>query len=265
MKQINKVVILQDENITSVGRMLSVLVKKKLDAEKKETNIITVNVTENIADAVYQFDYIQLEIKPDLLIVSDFACIKMQSPEEEPLYNNMTIPVVHILFRRPWEYDVFMVWRTNFTDRFYVLIPEDVAYIKKYYRRLLNVKRLKECLFEQDVREVWAAQYKKEECEGLYSLMPDYMRTLAKNWQIIKMQNQELSDEQVMEKCLSEIGFSCSDEEYLNILYLMRSAILLYYKDEYKDITDDKIRINESVLNDIVEDFLRTDFPVSLL
>ena len=109
MKQINKIVILSDENTTLIGRQFGKLAKKLLQQRKIEVYDLTLNITENIADAVYQFDRIGLEINPDLLIVTDFACIGMQSQEEEPLYNDMTIPVIHVLFRRPWEYHTFMI------------------------------------------------------------------------------------------------------------------------------------------------------------
>lgn len=192
MKQINKIVILSDENTTLIGRQFGKLAKKLLQQRKIEVYDLTLNITENIADAVYQFDRIGLEINPDLLIVTDFACIGMQSPEEEPLYNDMTIPVIHVLFRRPWEYHTFMIWRCNFIDRFYILVPEDVSHVRKYYHKILNVKSLKEDLFGSDVRDIWSMEHDEKILEQIYITLPDYVKVLGERWKAIMDQKKHL-------------------------------------------------------------------------
>ena len=264
MKQINRIVILSDENTTEPGIRFAELAKKLLQQRNVEVYDLKVNITENIADAVYQFDRIGLEIKPDLLMVMDFACIGMQSPEEEPLYNNMSIPVIHVLFRRPWEYHAFMVWRCNFIDRFYTLIPEDVSHIRTYYRRILNVKSLKEGLFAQDVRDVWSMEYDGKLLEQMYVTLPDYVKVLADRWRAVMDQKIVSGEEAALQRCLQEIGFVCSDAEYLDILYMMQSVFLLYHKSH--DLGDqEKIVLQEAVMETVLDEFLNTGFQVSLL
>lgn len=264
MKQINRIVILSDENTTETGIRFAELAKKLLQQRNVEVYDLKVNITENIADAVYQFDRIGLEIKPDLLMVMDFACIGMQSPEEEPLYNNMSIPVIHVVLCRPWEYHAFMVWRCNFIDRFYTLIPEDVSHIRTYYHRILNVKSLQEGLFTQDVRDVWSMEYDGKLLEQMYVTLPDYVKVLAERWKAVMDQKIVSGEEAALQRCLQEIGFICSDAEYLDILYLMQSVFLLYHKS-HNPGEQEKIALQETVMETIPDEFLNTEFQVSLL
>ena len=264
MKQINKIVILSDENTTLIGRQFGKLAKKLLQQRKIEVYDLTLNITENIADAVYQFDRIGLEINPDLLIVTDFACIGMQSQEEEPLYNDMTIPVIHVLFRRPWEYHTFMIWRCNFIDRFYILVPEDVSHVRKYYHKILNVKSLKEDLFGSDVRDIWSMEHDEKILEQIYITLPDYVKVLGERWKAIMDQKKTSGEEDTLQRCLTEIGFVCSDEEYLDILFMMQSVFLLYHKIQHP-VDQKKVVLQEAVMETMLDEFLNTEFQVSLL
>lgn len=264
MRKIKKTVILSDQYTTEIGKKFAKAVQKIMEKRQIEVHIVSVNTEDNIADAVYQFDRINLELKPDLLMVLDLACVKMQSPEEEPLYNNMTIPVVHILFRRPWEYDVFMGWRTNFIDRFYTLIPQDVDHIKKYYGKwILNVKTLRPDLFVQNIRNVWGAEWQEEKLSQEFEALPGYIKTLANQWEHIMVKNQNLNDEAAFRMCLDKIGFECSDAEYLDVLCCVKSMFSLYNKKQNRQVENIEIRMYE--MEKQVDEFLMMDFPVSLL
>lgn len=265
MKQVNKIVLLCDENTSQAGLAFMEAAEKILEKKGLIVHSLMIRPTEDIMDAVYQFDRIDLEIAPDLLIVADFACIKMQSPEEEPFYNNMTIPVVHVLFRRPWEYEVFMIWRCNFINRCYCLVPEDVEHIRTYYRRVPNVKKLRDGLWRAEPKAVCYAEYEKEQLEQNYHVLPDYMKTIAKRWRVIMEQNENLSDEEGVRQCLQEIGFTCNESEYLDILYMMRSIFPLYYKECHQNEGEALSVIQEENLKLQMDEFLQVDFEVSLL
>lgn len=265
MKQVNKIVLLSDEDTSKTGLAFMASAKKLLEEKGLEVHSLMVRPMENIADAIYQFDRIDLEIKPDLLIVADFACVKMQSPEEEPIYNNMTIPVVHVLFRRPWEYDVFMIWRCNFINRCYLLVPEDVAHVRTYYPRVPNVKKLREELWRAEPKAVCYGEYEKERLEQSYNDLPDYMKTIAKRWASIMERKNGLTEEEGIKYCFKEMGFTCSDREYLDILYMMQCVFPLYYKERHREEHDGAVGIREEVLRQQLEEFLDIDFEVSLL
>lgn len=265
MRQINKIVLLSDENTTVVGKDFLEHIQAQLEMNGLQVWRIDVNLKNNLADAIYQFDRISLEIKPELLVVADFACIKMQSPEEEPFYNNMSIPVIHLLFRRPWEYEVFMIWRSNFIDRYYCLVPEDVSYVRVFYQRLPNVKHFWDGLWNAEEKQVcYQGQYRKEELVQAYQELPDYIKTIAKRWAAMMRQNNGLSDAEGLRQCLKEIGFDCSEAEYQDIVYMLRYVFALYnYECHQKGIGD--IHIREDVMRQQMEEFLDLDFEISLL
>lgn len=263
MKQANKIVLLCDENTSQAGLSFFASAKEILEKKGLIVHSLLLKPTEDIMDAVYQFNRIDLEISPDLLIVADFACIKMQCPEEEPFYNNMTIPVVHVLFRRPWEYEVFMIWRCNFINRCYCLVPEDVEHIRTYYRRVPNVEKLQEGLWCAEPKAVCYAEYKKEQLKQKYDTLPDYMKIIAKRWRGIMERAENLTEEEGVRQCLKEIGFTCNEAEYLDILYMMRNIFPLYYKEQHPEET--LLAIQEESLKKQLEEFLRVDFEVSLL
>lgn len=265
MKQMNKIVLLSDENTSKAGLCFFTSAKTLLEEKGMAVYSLMVRPMEDIADAIYQFDRIDLEIKPDLLIVADFACIKMQSPEEEPLYNSMTIPVVYVLFRRPWEYDVFMIWRCNFINRCYLLIPEDVEHVRTYYSRVPNVKKLREELWMAEPKAVCYEEYEKERLEQNYNALPDFMKTVAKRWDSIMEEKKELTEEEGLKYCLKEIEFTCSDREYLDILYMMQCVFPLYYKERHQKEHDGARKIREEVLWQQLEEFLDITFEISLL
>ena len=98
MKEIQKIVLLTDETTSSVGRLFFEKLAGIFRRQGKQVTTLPVRTDQNLAEAVYRFDEIS-RIKPDLLFVADFACIRMQSAEEEPMYNNLGIPTIHILFR----------------------------------------------------------------------------------------------------------------------------------------------------------------------
>lgn len=266
MNCVKKIALLSDENTTQTGKEFLEYAKGFLEKRDMTVWSLALRLDLDIADAVYQFDRISLEIKPDLLIVADFACIRMQSPEEEPFYNNMTIPVIHLLFRRPWEYDVFMIWRCNFTTRCYCLVPEDVWHIRTFYRRVPKVKRFLAGLWTAEEKMVcYEGQYLPEELYPAYDSLPDYMKTIAKRWMAIMERNELLTDEEGLKQCLQEIGFVCSEEEYLDILYMMRGVFPLYYKEHHQKTSDGVFQIEESVMQQQLDEFIDLDFEISLL
>lgn len=265
MRQVKKIVLLSDENTSKAGLHFFEITKNLLEKKGLQVHNLMVRPMQDIADAIYQFDRIALEIKPDMLIVADFACITMQSPEEEPLYNNMSIPVVHVLFRRPWEYNVFMIWRCNFIDRFYMLVPEDVVHVRNYYPRVRNVRLLREGLFCENARTIWSMEYDESVLEQNYLALPDYMKTIAERWNAIMEQSGDDREEEGLKRCLREIGFACSEAEYLDILYIMRSVFPLYYMKHHGEIKKHDVVMQENIMGEVLEDFLNTDFPVSLL
>ena len=266
MKQVNKIVLLSDENTSKVGLNFIERTEKLLEERGFAVYSLRIRPMQDIADAIYQFDRIDLEIKPDLLIVADFACIKMQCPEEEPFYNNMAIPVVHVLFRRPWEYEVFMIWRCNFINRCYCLVPEDVEHILTYYRRVPNVKKLQEGLWDAEPRAVCYGEHTRQELEEKYELLPDYMKTIAKRWMAIMRRKEGMSEEVGVKQCLQEIGFACNEAEYLDILYMMQSVFPLYYKECHRNEEGGALfTIQEEIMHRQLEEILQIEFEVTLL
>lgn len=266
MKSINKIVLLSDEKTSLTGRSFFASMQKQLEERHLKVWNLALSLESDIANAVYQFDRIALEIQPDLLIVADFACIKMQSPEEEPFYNNMTIPVIHLLFRRPWEYDVFMVWRSNFIDRYYLLVSEDVKHIREYYKRVPNITHFEDGLWNQEEKLVcYSGQYTMQQAESIYQNLPGYMKTIAERWCAIMEREPYMADTDGLKQCLREIGFDCSDSEYLDILYMMQGAFSLYYYKKNREMAVEEIQIQTDILQKQIDEFLNLDFKVSLL
>lgn len=266
MKKINKIVLLSDEQTSKTGRNFLKDMQKLMEDMHLQVWHLALNLEEQIADAVYQFDRIALEIQPDLLIVADYACIKMQSPEEEPFYNNMTIPVIHLLFRRPWEYDVFMIWRSNFINRHYTIIPEDAEYIREFYPRVPNVKTFLPNLWNQAERMVcYSGQYTKLQIKQCYQNLPAYMKTIAERWRMIMERESYQTDTEAVKQCLKEIGFVYSAAEYQDILYMLQSAFVLHYYERYGEAEAGKIQIHKEIMQEQIEEFLNLDFRISLL
>lgn len=266
MKNVTKIVLLSDEKTSRTGRNFFASIQKLMEERHLQVWNLALNLEADIANAVYQFDRIALEIQPDLLIVADFACIKMQSPEEEPFYNNMTIPVIHLLFRRPWEYEVFMIWRCNFIDRYYTLIQEDVNHIRKFYPRIPDVKPFQKGLWNQEEKLVcYSGQYTMQQAESIYQGLPGYMKTIAERWCAIVEREPYMADTDSLQQCLREIGFDCSASEYLDILYMMQGAFSLYYYNKHGEVNMEKIQMQADILQQQIDEFLNLDYKVSLL
>ena len=55
-----------------------------------------------------------------------------------------------------------------------------------------------------------------------------------------------------------------SEEEYLDILFMMQSVFLLYHKTQHP-VDQEKIVLQEAVMETMLDEFLNTEFQVSLL
>lgn len=265
MKEIQKIVLLTDETTSSVGRLFFKSLAIHLEEKGKNITILNIDLNQNVGKAIYQFDEIK-RIQPDLLCVADFACIRMQSAEEQPMYVDMGIPTIHFLFKRPWEYEVFMIWRCDFTTRFYCLLEEDVPYIRTFYPRLLNISALDPALWNMDAKAVcYAMEGSWEELMQAYEELPAYMKTIAGIYEKIKNREMQTGDAQAMQMCLSEISFTCTAAEYMDILYMMRHVFALFYQKQTGIREYRMPQIDGEALKRQGEDFLSLDFPVTLL
>lgn len=278
MKEVHRVVLLSDDATSRLGLLILEQIKELLYAKGIEVWHQRILLAENVAEAIYQFDRISLELKPDLLIVADFACIKMQSEQEEPFYNNFAIPVVHLLFRRPWEYEAFMVWRCNFTTRLYCLQERDVFFIRTYYPRVPNVLALPDDLFLRGndanalpgssgnwkIAWLYSRQDYKEQRQ-VCCQMPEYMRTIHKCWEKELKDDPELYEAEAMEKCLMKLGIDSSREEFLDIMYLMRTIFPCHAYGELGVESVPTVNVRKEVLHRYVVELLNLDFPISLL
>lgn len=265
MKEIRKIILLTDETTSSVGRLFFEKLAGIFRRQGKQVTTLPVRTDQNLAEAVYRFDEIS-RIKPDLLFVADFACIRMQSAEEEPMYNNLGIPTIHILFRRPWEYEVFMIWRCDFTTRIYCLLEEDVPYIRTFYPRLLNVSALDQGLWDMDAKAVcYAKEGAWEELLQAYEGLPAYMKTIAGIYEKIKNRETQIGDAQAMQMCLAEISFTCTAAEYMDILYMMRHVFALFFQKQTGIREYRMPQMDWEALKQQGEEFLLLDFPVTLL
>ena len=267
MKSIQKVVLLSDDDTSSVGILFLSALERALTNKRIAVWHQRVLMKQNLPEAVERFDKIPLEIKPDLLIVADFACIKMQSEQEEPFYNNFEMPVIHLLFRRPWEYGTFMIWRSNFTTRYYCVQKEDTQFIRRYYPRLLNVAALDAGVWNCDGEIVSGRNVgTKEEVSIQCGNLPEYLITIGGLWQKEKQRYPDVSDDRTLENCLAKIGFECTQEEFLDILYLMVSVFASYHLQQ-DGMPQAKVEVLEGSMafTQQIDDFLNLDFPVSLL
>ena len=267
MNNIQKIVLLSDDDTSSVGLLFFDALETFLTGQGIAVWHQRILTGQNMLEAVEQFDKIPLEIEPDLLIVADFACIKMQSEIEEPFYNNFEMPVVHLLFRRPWEYETFMIWRSNFTTRYYCILEEDAEFIREYYPRLLNIAALDANIWNCDAKTVLSMNgvTRKEiqtQCENL----PEYLKTIGVLWQKEKQLQVKVSDAGALHKCLAKIGFACTQKEFLDILYSMK-AVFVWYNLQQNGMQQEKVDVlkdSHDFASQILE-FLNLEFPVSLL
>lgn len=267
MKSIQKVVLLSDDDTSSMAILFLDALEKALTGKGIAVWHQRVLMKQNLSEAVEQFDKIPFIIKPDLLIVADFACIKMQSEQEEPFYNNFEMPVIHLLFRRPWEYGTFMIWRSNFTTRYYCMMQGDVEFVREYYPRLLNVAALDAGIWNCDEkivssRNVGSKEEVLKQCENL----PEYLKTIGSLWQKEKQLHPAISDERVLKSCLAQIAFECTQGEFLDILYLMAPVFAGYYLQR-DEVPQEEVKVQEgsTAFAQQMDDFLKLDFPVSLL
>ncbi len=264
-KTIEKIVLLTDDSTSVIGRRFMDVLASVLQKMGKQVKSLYAGMDQGVEKAINTFDQIA-KPRPDLLIVADFACICMQSSEEEPMYNNLGIPTIHLLFERPWEYRIFMNYRCDFTTRVYCLLKEDVSYIKTFYPSLLNVYALESDIFDMDAHAVcYAKKGTITQLKEKNKAMPEYMKTLENLYEKMKDKEPELSDVDAMRKCLNTIQFTCSISEYMDILYMMRDAFALYYLKKTKQISFEEPQINEASLCQQCEIFLDMDFPVTLL
>ena len=100
--------------------------------------------------------------------------------------------------------------------------------------------------------------------EQIYITLPDYVKVLGERWKAIMDQKKTSGEEDTLQRCLTEIGFVCSDEEYLDILFMMQSAFLLYHKIQHP-VDQKKVVLQEAVMETMLDEFLNTEFQVSLL
>lgn len=266
MHKMIKVALLSDNNTSKVGITFFDRLEMCMRKNQIESYHIKVRPDVDIAEAVRQFDRISLEIKPEFLIVADFACVRMQSAEEEPMYNNMGLMLVHLLFRRPWEYEIFLNGRCNFTTRYYCVLYEDMEFIKTYYPRLVNPRCFMKNLWEKEERAVCFAEWENYEyLKQQYQLLPDYMKTIAKYWKGIMDKQPLFTEHEGMQQCLKVIGFTCSEKEYLDILYLMRMVFPIYYMEKKGINYFEQPVLNETMLIEQMQEFLERDFKITLL
>lgn len=264
MQKITKIVLLTDEKTSALGRQFML----ELELAFKERNLeivpLDIQMSKDPWKGAAEFDRISGEIRPDMLIVADFACITSKAVEEEPYYSNMSIPVVHILFRRPWEYQEFWIWRWNFTTRCYCMSKEDQNYIAAYYKRILNRRVLPEALWNLPAKTCcYLEAFHSGQLEERLAQEPDYLNVIAKRWQTLAEQGTQ-GDANNLKQCLAEIGFACTEEEYLDVMYLMQDYFAAYYKSRENSINK-TITIDREILTRLAEEFLNLNFPVTLL
>lgn len=264
MRKITKIVLLTDEKTSALGRQFMLELEQVLNEMKLKTVPLDIHIARDLWKGAAEFDRISQEIRPDMLIVADFACITSKSTEEEPYYVNMSIPVIHLLFKRPWEYNEFWIWRWNFTTRCYCMLGEDREYIGAYYKRILNRNVLPETLWNLPAKtccylEVFGSGQLKERLAE----KPEYLNVIAERWQTLVKQSRQ-GDAQTLRQCLREIGFSCTDEEYLDVMYLMQDHFAAYYKNR-DNLECEAVTIDRITLTQLAEEFLEMDFPVTLL
>jgi len=261
----NRIVLLSDDDTSVLGRVFFEKMSEILARNGLEVYKIHISVNENILDAISQFDRISLEIKPDLMFVADFACIRMQSTEEVPMYNLFSFPIVHLLFRRPWEYEIFMNYRCSFITRFYCVLQEDAAYIKKYHDKLLNVDSLDNKLWGTNQKGVCYYGRERSVLKAIYEQAPAYVKTLGMQWKNVMKQNPGISDVEGLRICLHKIGFAYQEAELPGILYMLRDVFPLEYLESQKIETCCLPEIDSKAMEQQVNIFLDMNFKVSLL
>lgn len=214
-----------------------------------------------------KFDETFALLQPDdLLVVFDFACIRMKSMEEEPMYNNWSFQTIHVLFQRPWDYEEFMIWRTNFNTRFYCMLLEDQELIRIGYPRLVNVYALPAELWSTSPKK-WMHGFGKrqEEIESfderLDKLSPA-MQTVARMWQQ-KMQTEPAQpDVNHLLSCFQELKFDCSVQELLDLLFLLKEVAYIEEAAPKQNLSE---VVQPKCLDGIVSEWVDYHYPVSLL
>ena len=264
-REITKIVLLTDDKTSVTGRYFMDTLASVFEAMGKQAARLDAGMDKGVAEAVQQFDEIS-RIRPDLLIVADFACIRMQSAEEEPMYNNNGIPTIHLLFCRPWEYEIFMTFRCDFPTRVYCLLAEDIPYIKSFYPYLLNVYAMAERILDRSAGEVcYAAKGSAGELQNQYDKMPEYMKTLGHFYEQIKEKTPQMPDSLAVQECLKAIQFTCNVSEYMDILYMMQNVFALWYLRCLSKTAYEMPQIRTEALHRQAETFLDMDYPITLL
>lgn len=260
-------VILTDSRTSKMGMAMREPVDQALTKLGWKVHDRHLDVDKDGLEVMSKFDETFSLLQPeDLLIVFDFACIRMKSMEEEPMYNNWSFQTVHVLFQRPWDYEEFMIWRTNFNTRFYCMLPEDQELIRIGYPRLQNVYTFPPELWMESPKN-WMHGFGRQPTDlqswdaHLGSLSPA-MQTIARMWRQKMQIDPSQPDVNHLLSCFQELQFDCSVQELLDLLFLLKDVA---YIEEAapKQILSEVMQ--PQVLEEITRQWVDYHYPVSLL
>ena len=182
------------------------------------------------------------------------------------MYNNWSFQTIHVLFQRPWDYEEFMIWRTNFNTRFYCMLPEDQELIRIGYPRLLNVFVLP--------TELWSASPKKwmhgfgkrqEEIEAFderLDKLSSAMQTVARMWHQKMQTDPAQPDVNHLLSCFRELQFDCSVQELLDLLFLLKDVAYIEEAAPKQKLSE---VMQPKCLDEIVSEWVDYRYTVSLL
>lgn len=259
-----KITLLSDEYTGSAGMIFLDALKAVIEENKMEAQRLHVLNKSDIQQAISEFDKISMGSKTDLLIIADFACTNMQSAEEEPMYSEMSIPIVHVLFKRPWEYEVPMVWRSDFTTRCYCMLEEDVSYTMQLCSKILNFRKFVPDMWSTTEKNVCCADWSVAAISETVNNLPDYAKTIRSRWQSIKADD-KYDDVEAMKKCLQEIGFEHTPGEFQEIMYMMSPIFPEWYIKSNGEPDIKALQLDKEKLLQQLTEFMDLDFKISLL
>lgn len=233
----NVVVLLTDDNTTAIGKSLFQHLEKIFSTNGYTTYSRNISKSEHGIEILNHFDEIAIDLCPEYLIVADMACIDLQSMEEDPLYNNWTSRITHILFRHPWEYQNALNFRCNFTTEIIASTKSDIDYIREFHSHNINISSL-ENYFDDAIYIPTLVWQSIDNCVNDIMSKPQYLKKISTDWLDRIICDNNTPPIVHLKNYLREIGFECTNKEFSEVLSMISSVVAIA-DFQTKDIPSD--------------------------
>lgn len=226
--KINKktIVLLTDDNTTDIGRCFLHNLEDIFSTNGYTTYFKNISKSMYGIEILNQFDSIANDLRPEFLIVADMACNDLQSMEEDPLYNNWTSKIIHILFRHPWEYRNGLNYRCNFTNEIVTSTKSDAEYIREYHSHNINISSLED-YFSDAIYIPTLVWQNLDNCVNDIMAKPQYLQKISTDWLDRIICDSNTSPINHLKTYFSEINFEYNNKEFSEILSMIGSVIAI--------------------------------------